>query len=272
MTAGTAGTAQPTRVVRAPAIDRVTAERLMRTEYRRVIDQLRSLSSQDWQAPTCNTGWDVRALSAHMLGMAAMAASLREQIWQMRTAKRRGGEFIDALTALQVEKYEGWTSQRIITEFERLAPKAIKGRNRMPGLMRRRRMPDDQPVNPPHEYEPWTFAYLVDVILTRDPWMHRTDIAAATGRELTLTDDHDAVIVDDVAREWAGRHGQACTLTLTGPLSRRYEFGPGGSTADAGGQPGAATGPSYTLDPIAFCRILSGRQSGDGLLATRVPF
>ena len=30
--------------------------------------------------------------------------------------------------------------------------------------------------------EPWTFGFLFDVILTRDPWLHRTDIAAATGR------------------------------------------------------------------------------------------
>ena len=44
--------------------------------------------------------------------MTAMAASLREQLRQMRTAKRRGGEFIDALTAVQVEKYEGWTPER----------------------------------------------------------------------------------------------------------------------------------------------------------------
>ena len=35
--------------------------------------------------------------------------------------------------------------------------------------------------------EPWTFGYLIDVILTRDPWMHRLDIAAATGTPPRLT-------------------------------------------------------------------------------------
>jgi hypothetical protein len=142
----------------------------------------------------------------------------------------------------------------------------------MPGLVRGRRIRDEQPVNPPYEYEPWTFAYLVDVIMTRDPWMHRSDIAAATGRELTLTYDHDGLIVDDVAREWARRHGRPCTLTLTGPVGRRYVFGSGGvpsaSAEDLAGPPRQ----SYTLDAVQFCRVLSGRGSGDGLLSTRVPF
>jgi uncharacterized protein (TIGR03083 family) len=243
---------------RQPAIDRPTAKRLMATEYQRVIDQLRSLADDDWRADTCNSGWDVRALAAHMLGMVAMAASVPEQLRQMRGAKKRGGEFIDALTALQVEKYDGWSPQQIVAEYERLAPKAVKGRSRTPGLLLRRTMPDAQPVAPPEVYERWTFGYLIDVILTRDPWLHRTDIAVATGRPPALTVDHDAVIVDDVVREWAARHGQPCTLTLTGPLQRSYEFGSGG--------------PSYTIDAVEFCRILSGRGSGEGLLAQRVPF
>jgi uncharacterized protein (TIGR03083 family) len=268
----TAAVAQPVRTVRSPAFDRTTAKRLMSGEYQRVIEQLRSLSPQDWRTQTCNEGWDVRTLAAHMLGMTAMAASLREQLRQMRTAKRRGGEFIDALTAVQVEKYEGWTPERIVTEFQRLAPRAVRGRTRMPGLVRGRRIADDQPVNPPLEYEPWTFAYLVDVIMTRDPWMHRSDIAAATGREMTLTDDHDGLMVDDVAREWARRHGQPCTLTLTGPVGRQYVFASGGGPSAAAGDPGAPPRPSYVLDAVQFCRVLSGRGSGDGLLSTRVPF
>lgn len=268
----TAALAQPTRPVRAPGFDRATAKRLMMVEYQRVIEQLRTLSPGDWRTHTCNDGWDVRALAAHMLGMTAMAASLREQMRQMRTAKRRGGEFIDALTAVQVEKYEGWTPQRIIAEFQRLAPKAVKGRTRMPGLVRGRRMSDEQPVNPPHEYEPWTFAYLVDVIMTRDPWMHRSDIAAATGRKMILSEDHDGLVVDDVAREWARRHGQPCALTLTGPIGRQYAFGPGGVASGTVADRGSPERPTYTVDAVEFCRVLSGRGSGDGLLGTKVPF
>jgi hypothetical protein len=31
-------------------------------------------------------------------------------------------------------------------------------------------------------------------------------------------------------------------------------------------------GPSYELGAVQFCRIVSGRGSGDGLLAAPVPF
>jgi uncharacterized protein (TIGR03083 family) len=254
----TATAPEATRVPRRPALDRPTAKRLMTTEYRRVVEQLRALSSDDWARPTCNTGWDVRALVAHMTGMVAMAASVVEQRRQVKAAGRRGGEFIDALTAVQVDKYDGWAPGRLVDEYARLAPKAVRGRTMMPGLLRNRSMPNPQPVAPGREYEPWTYAYLVDVILTRDPWLHRSDIALATGAELVLTPEHDGMIVADVVAEWAARHGEACTITLTGPAGGSWTFGAGGR--------------SYELDAVELCRILSGRGEGDGLLRTRVPF
>jgi hypothetical protein len=106
--------------------------------------------------------------------------------------------------------------------------------------------------------ETWTLGYLVDVILTRDTFMHRCDIAAATGRPMELSADHDGVLVADIAAEWAARHGQPCTLALTGPAGGAWAWGD--------------DGPSYRLDAIDFCRILSGRGTGEDLLATRVPF
>ena len=71
--------------------------------------------------------------------------------------------------------------------------------------------------------ETWSLGYLTDVILTRDPWMHRLDLARATGQAPTLTADHDGVIVADVVLEWARRHGQPLPV---GPhRSRRREAG-----------------------------------------------
>ncbi|HMC68402.1 MAG TPA: hypothetical protein VKJ07_04540, partial [Mycobacteriales bacterium] len=129
---------------------------------------------------------------------------------------------------------------------------------RTPGLVRARTLPE-QPIEPTGQItERWAMGYLVDVILTRDTWMHRSDIALAVGREMSLTPDHDGVIVADVAAEWAQRHGQPCSLTLTGPAGGSWTFGGGG--------------PSYELDAVEFCRILSGRGAGDGLIATPVPF
>jgi uncharacterized protein (TIGR03083 family) len=106
--------------------------------------------------------------------------------------------------------------------------------------------------------EQWTFGYLIDVILSRDTWMHRVDIARATGQDLVLTADHDGVLVADVAAEWAGRHGQPCTLTLTGPAGGSWTWGTGG--------------PALELDAVEFCRLLSGRGQANGLLDVPVPF
>jgi hypothetical protein len=48
--------------------------------------------------------------------------------------------------------------------------------------------------------EPWTLGYLIDIILTRDPWMHRLDIAYATGTTPRLTAGHDGAIAIDFCR------------------------------------------------------------------------
>jgi hypothetical protein len=106
--------------------------------------------------------------------------------------------------------------------------------------------------------EAWTFGFLIDVILTRDPWMHRIDISRAVGAQPVLTADHDGVLVGDVVTEWAARHGQPYSLHLTGPAGGQWSQGAGG--------------PELELDAVEFCRAVSGRVSADGLLATQVPF
>jgi len=242
---------------RRSAIDRALAMRLAATEYDRCVDLLRTLSPSDWDQPTECPGWDVRAMSGHVLGMTEMAASLRVSRRQMRAAARRGGELIDALTAVQVEENRGLSREQLVERFAAMAGKAAKARRRTPGLIRRRTMPGMQPVGD-GSMEPWTFGYLLDTILTRDPWMHRVDISRATGRALHLTADHDGVLVDDVVREWASRHDHSYSLQLTGP---------------AGGTWAAGTnGPEFELDAVEFCRVVSGRARGEGLLAVRVPF
>ena len=97
-----------------------------------------------------------------------------------------------------------------------------------------------------------------DVVYTRDTWMHRVDISRVVDRQVELTAEHDGVLVRDVVQEWASRHRQPFSLTLTGP---------------AGGVFGAgADGPPLELDAVEFCRVVSGRGSGPGLLAQPVPF
>ena len=73
--------------------------------------------------------------------------------------------------------------------------------------------------------EKWEIAFLMDTIFTRDTWMHRGDIARATGRELVLTPDHDGRIVADAVADWARRHGQPFRLVLDGPAGGEFMRG-----------------------------------------------
>ncbi|MGH8890378.1 MAG: maleylpyruvate isomerase family mycothiol-dependent enzyme [Acidothermaceae bacterium] len=257
MTTVTASAAT-TSVPRRPALRRDVAMRLAATEYDRFTAQLRDLEPADWHRPTACPAWDVHAMACHVLGMAEMAASPVEQVRQMLGARKAGGLFIDALTALQMAKHVDRSPAEVVARFAAVGPKAAKGRRRTPAPIRQLRM-SDQPVDETgSQTESWRLGYLVDVILTRDPWMHRFDIALATGRAMELTPEHDGALVADVAAEWAARHGRPCEVHLTGPAGGSWSFGSGG--------------PALELDAVEFCRIVSGRGSGEGLLATRVPF
>lgn len=241
---------------RRSTLDRPTLMRLAATEYDRFGSMLAGLADPDWSRPTECPGWDVRAMAGHVLGMAEMAASMREGARQQRAATRRSGVFIDALTALQVEEHADLTPQQVTERFRAIGPRAARARRRVPGLLRRRRVPQPQPVG--DQLEVWTLGFLVDTILTRDPWMHRIDISRATGRDMQLTGDHDAVLVADIVDEWASRHGRPCSLRLGGVAGGDWTFGTGG--------------PALELDAVEFCRALAGRAPATGLLGTPVPF
>lgn len=243
-----------------PALDHRTAMRLARDEYRRMAETLEALSDDDWARPTECPAWDVRQMGCHMVGMAAMATSPMEQRRQQRKAASdaaaHGIEPLDALTGLQVSERADWSPAQVVAGARKVGPRAVRGRRLTPAFVRRRRFPAPQRVNGRDEF--WSIGFLSDVILTRDPWMHRMDIARATGRAPVLTADHDGVIVADVVSEWAGRHDAAYQLTLTGPAGGTWSRG--------------ARGQVLAIDAVDFCRALSGRTEGEGLLGVQVPF
>jgi uncharacterized protein (TIGR03083 family) len=238
--------------------------RLAATEYQRVVRALSALAPADWSKPTDCPDWDIRQLACHIVGMAAMAAtpmeSARQQKQAMAEQAKRGGAMVDSLTAVQVREREHRSPEEILAEARKVAVRAARGRRFTPFFIRRRTFPVPQVLNGAEEK--WTVGYLVDVILTRDPWMHRLDLARATGQEPELTAAHDGLLVDDVVHEWAGRHGRPFRLELTGPAGGQWS-----SPADLPGEP-----ESIHMDAVDFCRTLSGRATGMGLLSTEVPF
>jgi hypothetical protein len=99
--------------------------------------------------------------------------------------------------------------------------------------------------------------YLFDVGFTRDTWMHRIDLAEATGKPLNPDASHDGRIITDLVAEWATTHHLPFDLELTGPAGGRYTQG--------------TSGEHVAIDAITFARTLAERAHGDGVLSHTLP-
>lgn len=240
-----------------PPIDHAEAMRLQAAELDRAIAMLRTLDAGQWTARTNCPDWDVRQMWLHVLGACEAGASLRENLHQMRLARRRRTELgvpLEAgLSGAQVAEREHLAPDELLRRLEAVAPRTVKGRSRTPRPVRAVKLAVDAPV-----VEKWSLGYLIDVIYLRDAWMHRVDTSHATGAQLVLTPEHDGRIVADVVAEWARRHGRPFTLELTGPAGGTF-------TAAGGAEPSV-------LDAVEFCSLLAGRGEPTGLFTTVVPF
>ncbi|MFC5728629.1 MULTISPECIES: maleylpyruvate isomerase family mycothiol-dependent enzyme [Nocardioides] len=239
------------------------AERLATAAFDQLLALLDQLSVDEWDAPTDCPGWTVADMVGHLLGSAKSYASVREQVrqqmWGFRHRREFDGNPLDAINALQIEDHRTLAPAERVAALRAAAAPSVRGRMRIPAAFRRisgsvaaggstaAGMPSRD-----------TLGHLVDVIITRDVWTHRVDIARATGRDLPLDPETDGAIVADVVAEWAGRHGQPFELTLTGPAGGAFAQGDEGERLE--------------LDAVEFCRVLSGRADGDGLLGVRVLF
>jgi uncharacterized protein (TIGR03083 family) len=223
-------------------------------EYRRLGALLGELSDEEWRRPTDCPEWDVREMVAHLVGAAKAGASIRELVHQSRLGRqlRPGEPGVEGMNAVQVQERADATPDQLCRDLATVGARAVRRRSGLPALLRALRVP----FGPPLGTKP--LGYLMDRIYTRDAWMHRVDITRATGRPLQLTADHDGRIVADVVAEWSAAHGRPFRLTLTGPAGGTWARG--------------VDGEAFELDAVEFCRILSGRAAGTGLLAQQVPF
>lgn len=229
---------------------------LAAAETLRFADALAALDEDDWARKTDCTLWTVRDMAGHVLGMTRTFSALPQFVSHMSAGARAAGDRpqIDGITEVQVNRNASLSTAELVAQLRELAPKNAQWRQAR-RLMRK--IPLKQEMRD-GSVETWRLAYLVDTILTRDTWMHRVDLAEATGRPMDLTPEHDGRLVADVVDEWANRHGQPFTLTLTGPAGDTFSRGEGGE--------------DITIDAVQFCRILAGRAQGDGLLNQEVPF
>ena len=220
-------------------------------EYQRLLEMFAGLTAKDWQRRTDCDEWDVRQVLAHLVGGAESTASLRE-LRRLQQLGRRFRPGVDGMNDVEVLERADAEPSRLLTDLATAAERGVRARRRIPAAVRMLRIPFGPPLGVR------SIGYLMDRVYTRDAWMHRIDIARATGRPLMLTPEHDGRLVDDIVREWAHVHGRPYDLTLSGSAGGQWSKGPGGRR--------------LRLDAVQFCRILSGRAAGEGLLAHQVPF
>lgn len=236
-----------------PVIGHQEAMRLAETECDRMLDLVRRLEDTDWNRPTDCTEWSVKDIVAHQLGEAAGIGSIRELVHQMRAARRLPKTMarVDRLNAVHVRERRHLSTDEL---RERLAPalrQSLRARRRAPALIRKIRFSEET-------FGRVSFGYINDVVVTRDSLIHRVDITRATGKPMVITADHEGRVIADVVRDWAAHHGRAFTLRLSDPAGGTYRAGSGGEDIE--------------LDALQFCRILSGRAPGEGLLKTQLMF
>ncbi len=246
-----------TRIEDIGAINHHEAMGLAETEYRRYTDMLGQLRPDDWAVQTVNADWNVKQLTQHTLGFAQSNASFRVFVKAMRAGKKRAAikgydHFIHGTNEVQVEEREHLTTDELLAQWGATWPRALKGRRRFPPFMRS--IPLD--FGPVIGKKPMG-SYLMDVVFTRDTWMHRIDTCRAVGLEPVLTQEHDGRLIEDMVAEWAKLYDLSITLHLDGPAGGTYVRGAGDE--------------ELTVDAVEWIWILSGRGTGSGLLEKELP-
>jgi uncharacterized protein (TIGR03083 family) len=218
---------------------------LAATQATRFVDLLTGLHEDEWERPTACAPWTVKDVAAHVLGWAEALTSPLEYLRQLRHARARRADFdgnsLDATNEVQVDARRHTPPDEIVDSLARIMPR-FHALRRWSG--------------PPLKAVPYregfsgrwvTLGYVVDVVLTRDHFMHRSDICSAVGKSF-FADDAEKSIVHDVVREWAHRARPDLRLELKGPT--------GGSFVAGSGEAG-----TVAADGIEFARAVAGRAT-----------
>lgn len=173
---------------------------------------------------------------------------------RLRPYLQNGMSFLDAWNQSEVDARRHYSPSELITEIRDAVADSLKGRDRIPALLRGITLPLpglDQPRSP---------GYIFDLIYTRDMWMHRVDICNAAGRNMPLDAVYDGQIVALIVRDLAlkskrGLNGHAAILELTGAAGGHYRIGPKVTPIT-----------TIEMDTLTFCMLTSGREKAANIL------
>jgi uncharacterized protein (TIGR03083 family) len=227
------------------------ADRLAAAVYSALLTDLAKLTDADWRRPTDCSGWTVRDMVAHLVGAAqghgSMPVFVSQYVWSLRHRKDFRGSAMDAMNQRQIDDQSDLSDPALAARLVALAPRAITGRSRRARWLGWAPISLDQagswyPGMPTRT----TMGELCSVVLTRDVWAHRLDLARALGNAPTIDPQVDGPVVADIVADWATQHEQPFSLILTGDAGGRFRAG--------------NTGPSLTLDALDFARMMAGRR------------
>ena len=238
-------------------IGHAEAMTLAATEADKITGALAALRPEDWGKPTDCTRWDVRQLVAHVVGSAAGQASPREFFRQVRAGRpvvrEIGADYWwDGMNEIHVRERADHTPEQLKAGWAEVAPRALAARRKLPRLVAALPL-----LWLPAPVGRQPLRYLFDVGFTRDAWMHRIDLAVASGTPLDVDAEHDGRLVADLVAEWATTHPDPFTLHLTGPAGGRFTRGNGRD--------------EVTIDAVDFARTLALRLPGTGVLEHPLP-
>jgi uncharacterized protein (TIGR03083 family) len=232
--------------------------RLAQGELDAFLRLLEQLTPQDWVRPTPCSLWTVRDIVAHQAGHVQMGSGFRGFVAQLnpralRPYQKQGMQALDALNQYQVDKRRERSTGELVAEVREGTPRSIASRAGLNPAAR------NMPVPTPG-FGFVRLGTLLHRIFPRDMWIHRLDIADATGRQIELTPGHDGVLVaqavEDVNRQVMKQaRGLSFTLELTGPAGGTWVLGRG-----------TEAGPAVRMDVPDFMRRTSGRAAAEATL------
>lgn len=237
-----------------PQTSSADARRNLTAEYAALTATVDALTHDDWARPTDCEGWTIRHMVAHLAGSAECSARppalIRHYGYALWHSRKDLATFVDHMCVSQIASRERLSDPELAADLRRWASDAPAKLEATPGLLRRRPFP--AAAGGPRGVR---MSWFLDVINTRDVWLHRVDLARALGQPRpTTVADQEAVaqVIRDLDTDWSG---PPLTLTLTGPGGGTWHLGEGAPLAHV------------TEDAVAYCRLLSGR-SDECALAT----
>jgi uncharacterized protein (TIGR03083 family) len=255
---------------RLPAIDLPNMVAALRSERTEMLDFTRSLTDDEWRAPSAAAGWSIADVVGHI---AATAHNFYAPSLEILRTKD-----LEASNEGPVERRRSWTRERVMTEYEKSSRRAISLVNAI------RRSPAARLRFSLAELGRYPIGLMISGALVFDHHTHlRHDMAPALGRPVPATDADrmravltwmTAVLSNQVAHAPVDGLDAHIALTLTGPGGGTWWIDEAGVLTPFDGNVAAhITAPALTFPDWGTQRS-SWRESdvtvtGDAQLAAR---